>query len=438
MEFGHSIPLSPRFCLLALGILWVLLATSFRSLFPWTLTPPTYVADPSHLLTVCLTSRSHWLEPGLLRDYALRWARNNPLIAKEEAYASRPSLVRGPAGRENVLSAKVTPGTFELLGIHPSLGRTFQLADSVHCPNCAVLSNALWTSQFHGDNHVIGRWLSVNGRQVEIIGVLPAQFRFPGLDVGLYTPFGTGTHPLMPMFEWPGVLLRVPAGVGVAKAKREIESYVNQTNGLPSNIKLDVLSLKDLEHQSLESCAALIAFTLLLLLAFNWRTAVRLRATGPHRTVAEFLRWWLFFVAKTILLLMIVLIVSLDLVQMAVLRLGGHAQQYAGGAVMWLFLVGLTVALSWSIRDQLARCRTCLRRLRIQVDLGGSSSVAMKDMASCIYQLCSLAAWIRNAGQSWTIHGKRCWQNTRPKLPFPSSLRSISEETERSNDACVS
>jgi hypothetical protein len=161
----------------------------------------------------------------------------------------------------------------------------------------------------------------------------------------------------------------------VAKAKREIESYVNQTNGLPSNIKLDVLSLKDLEYQSLESCAVLIAFTLLLLLAFNWRTAVRLRATGPHRTVAEFLRWWLFFVAKTILLLVIVLIVSLDLVQMAVLRFGGNAQQYAGGAVMWLFLVGLTVALSWSIRDQLARCRTCLRRLRIQVDLGGSSSV---------------------------------------------------------------
>jgi len=31
--------------------------------------------------------------------------------------------------------------------------------------------------------------------RLEIVGVLPAQFRFPGFDIGLYTPFGTGFHP---------------------------------------------------------------------------------------------------------------------------------------------------------------------------------------------------------------------------------------------------
>jgi hypothetical protein len=45
---------------------------------------------------------------------------------------------------------------------------------------------------------------------------------------------------------------------------------------------------------------------------------------------------------------------------------------FAGTAANWLFLLGASIVLTWSIRDQLSRCRTCLRRFGIEVYLWGA------------------------------------------------------------------
>ena len=373
LDFMHWYPLTPSFCLvMILAALLALLAAGPISLSSWTFVPPPYV-DSSHLLTVSPNVRSQWLEPELLRDCALQWTRSNQLIAQATTYAWRPSLVRGPEGKESVLSARVTPGTLELLGGNPILGRTLESTDSSHCESCVVLSNSLWRSQFHGDRRVIGQPLYLNGRRLEIVGVLPAQFRFPGFDIALYTPFGTGFHPRLPNFEWSGALLRVPAGIAVAQ--NQVQSYINQAGGLPSDIKVDVLSLTDLEYQALESCAVLILLAVLLLLFLNWRSVAGLHALGASPRLPGVWRWWLFFITKSTLLLIAVLMASLELVRMVVATLGVNVKEYAGGTAMWLFLVGLTVALTWSIRDQHSRCRTCLKRLQMQIALGNSVGV---------------------------------------------------------------
>jgi hypothetical protein len=179
------------------------------------------------------------------------------------------------------------------------------------------------------------------------------------------------SDPSLLSFEWPGALVRLPAGVESTEAKRQLVAYVNHTGGLSSNIVLEVLSLRDIQYQFFESCADVTALALLLLILLNRQTVVLLLTTGPRRTVGESCRWWLFFAVKNSLLLLLVLAASVDLVQTVVLRYL-NAQEYASGSVIWLFLVGLTVALTWSIRDQLSRCRTCLSRLRTQVDLGNS------------------------------------------------------------------
>jgi hypothetical protein len=207
---------------------------------------------------------------------------------------------------------------------------------------------------------------------VKVIGVLPAQFHFPGLDIGLYTPFGNVSDPRLLSFESPGALLRVPEGVALSDAKRELQAYVNHSGGFSANVILDVLSLKDIRYQTWEAYAGFAGNALLLFVILSWSSIMWLRASGPHRNVNDSFRWWLFFAVKSGLLLLIVAAASLDLVQLAVLRLGLNTTDYAGGAVMWLWSVGLTIALTWSIHDQLSRCRACLCRLRIQVDLGNS------------------------------------------------------------------
>ena len=373
LEFVHTYPLTPSFCLvLIVAALSVLVAVSPMSLSWWTFRSRLDV-ESLNLLTVSPNSRSHWLDPELLRDAVAVWTHRNPSIAQAGTYAWRPSLVRGPAGKEEVLSARVTPGMFELFGISPILGRTFEPTDPSHCENCVVLNAAIWRSQFHENKQVIGQHLSLNGRQVEIIGVLPAHFRLPGMDIGLFTPFGPGSQPRLPGFEWPAAVLRVPAGLPLKRAKRDLVTYVNQTGGLPPDTVLDVLSPQDIEYQWLKSCAASTGFAILLLGIVNWRTGTRLFATGPRRAIPALFRWWLFFAVKSGLLLVVVLAGSFDVLQMGVLRFGHNAHNYVDGTAIWVFLVGLTVTLGWSVRDQLSRCRRCLRRLQTQVDLGGSA-----------------------------------------------------------------
>jgi hypothetical protein len=372
LGFLHNYPLSPGFCLLALVItLSVLVAGSPMSMSWWTLRPRLQTG-PVDLLTVSPNSRSHWLEPELLRDAATDWARRSPLIAQAETYAWRPSVIRGPAGKEEVRSARVTPGMLGLFRTKPILGRAFEPTDPSPCEKCAVLSHAIWHCQFHESSQVIGARISLNGQQMEIIGVLPEQFRLPGMDIGVFTPFGPGSQPRMPGLEWVSTILRVPASPPLEKTKRDVEKVVNQTNGLPPNTVLDVLSSKDIQYQWLESCAASIGFAILLLTIVNWRIVARLCATGPRRAIATLSRWWLFLAVKSSLLLVVVLAVSFDVLQIGVLRFGPSAHNYVDGTVIWVFLVGLTGALRWSVYDQLSRCRTCLRRLSMRVDLGSS------------------------------------------------------------------
>ena len=72
---------------------------------------------------------------------------------------------------------------FNVLGIAPAAGRL--IADADDTPGCAprvVLSHAFWTREMGGDPHAIGRTLTLDSRQAEVIGVTPAGFS--GLEVG--------------------------------------------------------------------------------------------------------------------------------------------------------------------------------------------------------------------------------------------------------------
>jgi predicted permease len=81
---------------------------------------------------------------------------------------------------EQVPAALVTYGFFDTLKVTPSIGRGFTpQEDQPGGANVAVISDAMWNGRFGGDPAVIGRTFPIDGRSVEIIGVLPASFRFP-------------------------------------------------------------------------------------------------------------------------------------------------------------------------------------------------------------------------------------------------------------------
>src|SRR5205814_10627712 len=95
--------------------------------------------------------------------------------------------------------------------------------------------------------------------------VLRPHGRLAGREIGVFSPFGTGSRPLLPMYEWPGALLRVTTGADPVKARKELQAVIDQADSMPANAKLVILSVKDLEYEFLESCLTWFAFIFLFL-----------------------------------------------------------------------------------------------------------------------------------------------------------------------------
>ncbi|MFI5097940.1 MAG: ABC transporter permease, partial [Candidatus Acidiferrales bacterium] len=78
--------------------------------------------------------------------------------------------------------ASVESTFLSTFGMHPIVGRDFAPADDLpKAPRVALLSYGLWRSRFAGNLDVVGKEISLDGKPVEIIGVLPASFEMPTL-----------------------------------------------------------------------------------------------------------------------------------------------------------------------------------------------------------------------------------------------------------------
>lgn len=81
------------------------------------------------------------------------------------------------------LSCALVESTFlSTFGIRPIVGRDFvRQDDRSNAPRVALLSYGLWKSRFAADPNVAGKTVSLDGKPVLIVGVLPAEFEMPNL-----------------------------------------------------------------------------------------------------------------------------------------------------------------------------------------------------------------------------------------------------------------
>src|SRR5437868_9203748 len=81
---------------------------------------------------------------------------------------------------ERYLGAFITADAFSFLGVKPILGRIFRAEeDQQNAPPVALLGYEVWKDHFGADRSVVGRVVTINGKRVEIIGVMPKGWRFP-------------------------------------------------------------------------------------------------------------------------------------------------------------------------------------------------------------------------------------------------------------------
>src|ERR1700676_5396247 len=109
----------------------------------------------------------------------LDWQRENRTLKGLAAWRTIAYTLTGVGDPTRVNAQLVSSEFFPLLGVTPILGRTVsEQDDRPNAPLVAVLAYQMWQQRFGGDPNVIGRVVQFNDRPVEIIGVMPAGFRF--------------------------------------------------------------------------------------------------------------------------------------------------------------------------------------------------------------------------------------------------------------------
>ena len=83
----------------------------------------------------------------------------------------------------------VSAEMFSALGSRAQLGRTFlPKEDLPGNDNLVILSNQLWEQRFGRDPGIVGRSIQLEGINRQVVGVMPAEFRFPSAKTLLWIP----------------------------------------------------------------------------------------------------------------------------------------------------------------------------------------------------------------------------------------------------------
>jgi len=129
---------------------------------------------------------------------------------------------------ERVTALLVTDGTLPILRVVPILGRTFTAEDDL--PEAAptvMLSHGYWRLRFGGDNDVIGRTLTIDGRTYEIIGVTPPGFDLFQIDPAVYLPyrFDRSQVAVFGDLSYPAIA-RLRPGVTIEQANADVARMI--------------------------------------------------------------------------------------------------------------------------------------------------------------------------------------------------------------------
>ena len=135
--------------------------------------------------------------------------------------------VTGTGEPERVQTLTVTDGTLPLLHVNPILGRNFSADDdSPKGPERVLLAHAYWQRKFGSDPAVVGKSVTVDGRPREIIGVLPAGFRFLNQNPQIVLPFRFNRSELhVGNFSYQGVA-RLKPGMTVEQANADVTRLI--------------------------------------------------------------------------------------------------------------------------------------------------------------------------------------------------------------------
>ena len=381
---------SPSVCLTSLGLLlafWFCITgwlPATRVVFH-----PLPYANGNHIALISRTGRIEAVRRGIPVALAELWAEGNRSISQLAicSFATRRNITVS-GRRVRAISIAATPNLFDVLGL------PLQGISAAGRHSGVFVSHRFWERQLGGDPQAAGRHIQLSGRGERIAGVLPEGFWLLSPAVDIY-------HLNAEAVPAQGLLVaQCKDGVTAADLENELEKTGSDNGYAFASTAPHAIFLRDALLAPLWLfAAALFIGTVLITLAHSSRL-MRFNEAGewfPRRNWT----WWSFFLLKTSMALLLVLLVGLDLFVGVARQTTSEA--LGGPALIWFYIVGCSGVLFASLADQRSRCRVCQRLLAFPIRIGCPGCLLL-DWAGTEF-LCP-----QGHGMLYIPHHVACWE----------------------------
>ena len=175
----------------------------------------------------------NWTESSIAPGNLLSWRERNRSFSDIAYYfgsASREgglrSLTLGGDDPVRVLGLAVSTNFFDVLGVRPVRGRTFQPGEDVTGRHrILVLSDRFWRARLGANPNVVDTPLVLNGVPFSVVGVMAPDFRFDAARTDFWMPAGNFHLSDLREVRRPHYLraiARLKPGVTVAQARADV------------------------------------------------------------------------------------------------------------------------------------------------------------------------------------------------------------------------
>ena len=219
---------------------------------------------------------------GMSRMLSAAWRQQTDLFDRVEVYERGSFVFRDANGASMVSGAIVSPGLFSMIDVPARAGRWFRDGEGRGgSSGFAIVSDTFWRSMLNGDAGAVGRGITLDDADYEIVGIMPATFRFPDERTQVWLPYDIQAPP--PDGSGPARQSPSPAFVPVVRARvgsvpAQVREQIvarggglSESTGGPTGVSAVPMSLElsvdDRTERSLVVLGAAVAFLLLIVCA---------------------------------------------------------------------------------------------------------------------------------------------------------------------------
>jgi putative ABC transport system permease protein len=163
------------------------------------------------------------------------WRAQSGSVERFAAFRTRNFTLTDSDEPVRLNGVVASAGLFTLLGVAPSLGRSFRPEEDNAGVSVVILSHGLWRRRFNSDPQVIGRNITLDGGSLTVVGVMPAGFQFPiaAEAADLWTTIAHDAIGNDPMTAQRGlgflrVIGRLKPGVNLSQAQAEMDGIARR------------------------------------------------------------------------------------------------------------------------------------------------------------------------------------------------------------------